>query len=915
MGAVDGTITDATGGVLHDVHVRISGPATMLAREDVSRKDGYYRITALPPGEYLVTFTHADFQAATRTRIRVSAGSTTHLPVTLELARREEIAVASGARLVDPHASAITSVINAAQLSLLPGSRSTGAILSVTPAVLLNGFDVGGHRALAPGVFSVYGITGYNRPTLEGISISQHNRYGFSPDYGSFEEVRVGLGAYGPEWPTPGLHMQVITKSGGNQYRGAFYAAFADGRWQAHNIDAGQVTRGAPRATGLAPEETNRLNRYHDVNADVGGRLKRDRAWWYLSWRDQRVDTRVVTFPAEPIESRATAATVKATVRLGTAGSLVVFANPTVTQTPIQLGAFLRSSAIHVSRDSTSEQAARGTVWKAEWNATRRSLFAEVRVGQFIASREERPASDLPRVEDLADPAVLGGNRAWRDDLHRDQVSGSVSRFTEGFGGRHHLRAGVDIERTMAAETWQRGFPGDVLHVLRSGHPAEVYLFQTPSRSEFGQWWTSAFVSDSWQVQDRLTLNIGARYDRFRIFLPAQHHPAGRFTPTATVFPAVDNVIGWNVIAPRFGASFDATGDGRTLIKVSYSRYWLPPTTDLAFNVNPNGRVWWERFAWSDDNGDRLWQPGEESTQPLERRGGTALESVNPDLKLAYVHEIAWRIEREITARVAVTTGIVWRGERQQGLRQLSPAFETFSVTRTFSDPGPSGSTLSASADGAGIRLFDVPPGVVAPSEIVVRNVPRSDSDYVTWELAANRRIDGRWSLGADVAHTWNRDHESSYLGQAVRANEYAATPNDLVNTDPDGRHVFRVWSARVHATWDGPWGLQVIPLLRHQSGQPFGRTVLAPLSYGTIRVLAEPIGSRRQDHLTLLDLRMQKTMRVRGGSRVSAFVEVFNVFNGNAEQQVTWASGSAFLRPLSIVPPRIARAGMKVGW
>ena len=60
-----------------------------------------------------------------------------------------------------------------------------------------------------------------------------------------------------------------------------------------------------------------------------------------------------------------------------------------------------------------------------------------------------------------------------------------------------------------------------------------------------------------WQVDDRLTLNLGVRFDRFRIFLPEQHHPAGRFNPAAQTFPAVDNVAHWNVIAPRIGASYD----------------------------------------------------------------------------------------------------------------------------------------------------------------------------------------------------------------------------------------------------------------------------------------------------------------------------------------------------------------------
>jgi len=136
-----------------------------------------------------------------------------------------------------------------------------------------------------------------------------------------------------------------------------------------------------------------------------------------------------------------------------------------------------------------------------------------------------------------------------------------------------------------------------------------------------------------------------------------------------------------------------------------------------------------------------------------------------------------------------------------------------------------------------------------------VANVPNAPSDHVTWEVTADRRLRGRWSLVAGFSHTWTRDQASGYSGQAVRANQYPLTPNDLVNTGEDGRHEFRAWSARASGTWEGPWGLRITPFLRHQSGQPYGRTFqvrTGSLNLGPLRVLAEPIGTRRMDNITL---------------------------------------------------------------
>ena len=332
--------------------------------------------------------------------------------------------------------------------------------------------------------------------------------------------------------------------------------------------------------------------------------------------------------------------------------------------------------------------------------------------------------------------------------------------------------------------------------------------------------------------------------------------------------------------------------------------------------MNPNARTWWERYNWSDANQNLIWEPGEQSMVPVERRGGTSTETLNPDLKLAYVHELTTRLERELSGGITASTGVVWRGVRQQGVRQhASWGFDAFTVATTRPDPGPAGGTLGPPGDGSGIVVYELPDALIGSSELVVRNLARSNSDYLTWEMSADRRFNRRWSLAASFAHTWNHDQASAYFGQTVRANALPVTPNDLIHTDAGGRHVFRVWSAKLHATFEGPWQLRITPFLRHQSGQPFGRTLAAPLNYGTIRVLAEPIGTRRQDHVTLLDVGMQKRIPLPGGRHVAAFLEIFNVLNSNAEQNVNWASGPSFLRPLTIVPPRIARIGLRLDW
>ena len=918
-GGIDGIVIDRTGGVLPGVTIRAIGSALMGTRTTVSGVDGVYRLPALPPGQYTLSFSLPDFHPTTRDGVRVAFGAITSVSITLDVKPlQEQISVEGSVRALDRHATTIAAEMDAETLADLPGSRTLGALLAATPAVQLTRFDVGGNTAFGMGVFSAYGITGFNRPTLEGISVSNLNPLGFSLDYGSFEEVSVRLGAYGPEQPSPGVHVQVITKSGGNQYRGSFYAGYEDDRWQARNIDAAQTARGAASAASFPSSEANRLDGYHDLNGDIGGFVRRDRLWWYASGRDQRVAARRVTFPVAPIETRAGSLGGKISVRAGETSNIVVFGQRGVTRQPIRLDAFLRpDTAINESEESTTDQLSRGVVWKAEWNAAiTPKLFVDARVGQFVASRAERPNGDAPRFEDLVEPTVRGGNRDWQQDYQRDQINGSLSYFSNGRSGLHHLKAGVEVLRTLETEGWNRSYPGDVLHVLNRGAPAEIYLFQTPSRSSSGQWWYAAFLNDSWQVHGRLTVNLGLRFDRFRVFLPDQSHPAGRFNATAQSFAAIGNLMDWNAASPRVGASHDLSGDGRTIAKSSYGLYWLPPGPEFGFNVNPNARSWWERYAWADANQNLVWEPGEQSSVPLERRGGTSLETLDPDLKQTYVHEITTRLERELTDTTKISAGIVWRGVRQQGVRQqASWSFDAFTVATIRPDPGPAGGTLGPPGNGPGIVIYELPDPLIGSSEVVVGNLDRSNSDYLTWEMSADRRFSRRWSLAASFAHTWNHDQGASYFGQTVRANALPVTPNDLIHTDPDGRHVFGVWSAKLYTTIEAPWRVRITPFLRHQSGQPFGRTLAAPLNYGTIRVLAEPIGTRRQDHMTLLDVGLQKAIVFSGARHLTGFFEIFNALNSNAEQNVNWASGPSFLRPLTIVPPRVVRVGVRMDW
>ena len=83
--------------------------------------------------------------------------------------------------------------------------------------------------------------------------------------------------------------------------------------------------------------------------------------------------------------------------------------------------------------------------------------------------------------------------------------------------------------------------------------------------------------------------------------------------------------------------------------------------------------------------------------------------------------------------------------------------------------------------------------------------------------------------------------------------------------------------------------------------------------NYATVTVLAEPIGTRHQDTIAIFDMRAEKKFTIAGRLKASGIFDAFNLFNSNAEQNTSFNSGSSFLRPLNIIPPRIARIGARI--
>jgi hypothetical protein len=923
-GSISGEVRDSQGGVLPGVTVTATSPAQIGALTAITNEAGIYRFPSVPPGEYRLQYEIPGFQTTTREGIRVTLGFNAQVNVTLGVASLQETVTVSGeSPVIDTTATRIQTNYDQQTLSSLPNARDMWSLLATTPSVTLNRVDVGGSTQTT---YFAYGYSGQNRPLIEGINTTEGtSAAGFYLDYGSFEEVFIGAAANSAEMPNPGVLTQFVGKSGSNQLGVNVYYDFETEDIQSRNLAPDQVI---PSPGATIREDGNRLSSYKNLNIGIGGPIVRDRVWGHFAYLNQ--SNSVAAPPSgsildgTPFDTKLFNYTGKVTYQMNPNNRFIGYLQHGTKQQPNRTDIAPNSrfsTPIHLTADSTVLQDSPSWVYKGEWNGTiGQNMFVEFRAGQFGYNFGLVSNTAGTRYESLTTFELLGGGRDWELRRRRNQYTGALSFFKDNFlGGSHQLKFGGEYLDEKGETIWAQAYADNVVHYVNGSlqgpisetTPVAVRLYNNAdSWSALAT--TSFFVTDTWTI-NKLTLNLGVRYDRYRPWLPAQSLPAGRFTE-AIDFAEVSEVVLFNHLVPRLGATYDLMGDGRTVLKGNWGRFYFNPGVNLADAINQNSGNQYRDHVWNDLNGDRVYQPGEEGV--LQGRVGGSNVSIDPNLTNAYTDEASIFVERALLPDLGLRVGYVWKKDKN-GWQQVNTArpFDAYNVPVTIPDPGPDNIVGNAD-DGAPIQAFnldDTSRGV----NTVTMNIPGYEGTYNTIEIAANKRYSQRWSLNASYSYTWTEEFGNLYynnrfgtpVNQFSFFGAYPTNPNDRTEND------FTTWNAKISGTVDAGWGLRVTPVLKMQSGAPYGRFISANLNYGAQLILVEPIGTRRQDTVSTLDFRVEKELRFAPRARVGLFFDLFNALNSNTAVNINWRAGAGFEKATTVLNPRIAKFGVKFDW
>src|SRR5437867_5467849 len=429
-GAINGRVVDATGAVLPGVTVTISSQAMQGIRTAVTADDGTYRFPAVPPGEYKIQYELSGFSTISREGIRVGLGFTATVNAEMKVASLTETVTVSGeSPVVDITSTKTATNFDAKELASLPSARDFWSILAATPAIQMQRIDIGGSAAGTQTGYSAYDTkSDQHRPMVEGIVNTENTgAAGFYYDYGSIDEVAINAGGNTAEMPWAGIWSNFIAKSGGNNYHGKVYGDYQNSSIQARNIeDSFTALCPGGRCGNLVPSDLNRMESYHDLNADIGGYLKKDQLWWYFSARDQNVKSLLPNFPVKAFETGLRNLTGKATYALSQNNKLTAYAQGGRKLQPNRMDTFVVGAltARHNSEESTWRQQYWGHTYKTGWDSVVNDrVFFEMRGGQFKYIWPNYRYSDKPAVQDIGNSLVSGGNRdGWFNILARNQV-------------------------------------------------------------------------------------------------------------------------------------------------------------------------------------------------------------------------------------------------------------------------------------------------------------------------------------------------------------------------------------------------------------------------------------------------------------------------------------------------------------
>jgi hypothetical protein len=490
-------------------------------------------------------------------------------------------------------------------------------------------------------------------------------------------------------------------------------------------------------------------------------------------------------------------------------------------------------------------------------------------------------------------------------------------------GGDHAFKFGYRWRSAHSTSLNHRG--GFVIARFDEGVPDSADIYRDGNSEAHLN--THAFYLQDTFTRDRLTLNLGFRVDRQEDSAVAAEVPANPLFPNlmpAISFQGADAGVTWTDFSPRLGFTYDFGGDGRNILSSSYATYFgqMGPG-DLSGQLAATGAVF-VRYPWNDANGDEFVQPGEVNTSGRFLSKSTAYDPANPtstssptivdpNVKNDRTREFILGFDRQLGGNMAVGANYIWRKYDQFRWNDRIGFGSEDYVPVTYTP-----SSCPAGARCETVTYYQ--PTRQIPSANIYTNVPDRYRNFNGVELTFQRRYADRWQMNASLALNDARDYWDSPAAYEdptnIEQTHGAQYAPESGGSGIGGIFTNARWLVKLSGRYTLPADINVATSYNGRQGYPFPQYIQTPNranGAGREEVLLDELGSVRLDNLHMIDFRLDKVFRFGGRSLTPTF-EIFNLTNANTVLAINRNQAASNANTISgIVAPRVIRFGLQV--
>jgi outer membrane receptor protein involved in Fe transport len=867
-GALTGTVTDESGAPLPGVSVEIRG-STLIggAHNLVTDKGGRFRLPEIPPGIYEVTVTLQGFRTVRRAGLTVALGNTVDVPITLKTETvSETLEVVGEAPTIDATSSETSTNLPNEILQNLPTARFQPNALNLAPGINLSSAYGGGDGS-------------GNSYQIDGVDVSdpQSGTPWAFVNYNIIKEVQlVGLGAPAEYGGFTGVVFNSVTQSGGNKIKGLAETLYGNHSLTSSNSDI----------PGLQPS----IKRSTDSTLQLGGPIAKDKLWYFLS--GQYIN--MISSNGGPDRTEMDPRTFGKLTWQATQSSDI--------ETWLEWDKYLvngRGGNATTPLESTVKEYSPEFVW----NVSDRTVLSENTIFTLAEAGYNGfyyldPHNGYNVAGHINGETGFGNTNStyfYKANRTRNQLNGSLSHYSSSFiKGEHDFKFGMEVERSTTQNrygyptgTWFYDLPQYGYSIAYSGHGYNVH-----ARSDR----LSAYAQDTWRVTPRLTINPGVRADLDR----------GYVKTGGAVYKS-------NPIAPRLGFAWDVAGNGKTLVKAHYGRYYEALFAQYYYWVDPNAFEGGQISAVFPDGTSELI---------AETAGGRY--AIDPNLRQPYLDQTILGLDRELVPGITFSGTLVYRTNRD--------FIETVSRDGIFVPVNGEVGIRDANGNWVGtgqhVTLYDyLNPG---SDTLIVTNPSGLKRTYKGVILSLTRRLKDNWQFIASYVYSQTRGNADNRAtaagGDPGGPSAFLDTPNSLVNADGklihDQTNQVKLQGTyvipKIHLSLSGnytyfsgdTWTPLTPCVLGTADSDPDTGCHIFP--QGTVRYFAFPRGSKRLPAYNEIDLRADWQIPL-GPGTASLVFDVFNLTNqGVATAVSTRVTAANYSQPTTFTAPRNFRLGLR---